>query len=94
MAPDIIVVRHGQAEHNVAFDAVGDTAYEDARYRDSKLTHAGALPLQSLSASRNNMQGFQAKNKLLRQDDTSQQMLRRRRARYGQGCVLGVNVSE
>ena len=50
MAPDIIVVRHGQAEHNVAFDAVGDTAYEDARYRDSKLTHAGVLPLQCLRA--------------------------------------------
>jgi hypothetical protein len=41
--PNIVVVRHGQAEHNVAFDAIGDTAYEDARYRDSILTHAGVM---------------------------------------------------
>jgi broad specificity phosphatase PhoE len=42
--PQIIVVRHGQAEHNVAFEAVGEAAYLDAQYRDSKLTQLGAKP--------------------------------------------------
>jgi len=40
--PQIIVVRHGQAEHNVAADALGEIAYEDPQYRDSRLTHTGA----------------------------------------------------
>jgi hypothetical protein len=39
--PKIIVVRHGQAEHNVAFDSIGSKAYEDPRYRDSRLTRLG-----------------------------------------------------
>lgn len=47
--PKIIVVRHGQAEHNVAFDAIGDAAYEDPLYRDSRLTHTGVL-LQHLAS--------------------------------------------
>ena len=41
--PKIIFVRHGQAAHNVAFESLGSKAYEDPRYRDSKLTQTGML---------------------------------------------------
>jgi hypothetical protein len=41
--PKIIFVRHGQAAHNVAFESLGSKAYEDPRYRDSKLTQTGTL---------------------------------------------------
>ena len=40
----IVLVRHGQAEHNVAFDSLGDAAYEDPQYQDSRLTPTGARP--------------------------------------------------
>jgi broad specificity phosphatase PhoE len=34
-------VRHGEAAHNVAFHAVGESAFEDERYRDAELTEKG-----------------------------------------------------
>ena len=50
MPPKIIVVRHGQAEHNVAADARGEIAYEDPQYRDARLTHTGALRYRGVQA--------------------------------------------
>jgi len=41
MPPKFIFVRHGEAEHNVAYHAVGASAFEDERYRDAKLTEKG-----------------------------------------------------
>lgn len=36
-----VLMRHGQAEHNVAFKAVGESAYTDAKYKDASLTSDG-----------------------------------------------------
>jgi broad specificity phosphatase PhoE len=39
--PKFIFVRHGEAEHNVAFHEVGAAAFTDAKYRDAHLTPKG-----------------------------------------------------
>lgn len=41
MPPTFILVRHGEAEHNVGFRAQGESAYENPIYRDSPLTEVG-----------------------------------------------------
>ena len=41
MAPRFIFLRHGEAEHNVAFHEVGQTAFTDPKYKDAKLTEKG-----------------------------------------------------
>ncbi len=39
--PKFIFVRHGEAEHNVAFHEVGAAAFTDTKYRDAPLTQKG-----------------------------------------------------
>lgn len=42
MSPPIILfLRHGEADHNVAQRTDGDSAYEDPRWRDARLSHRG-----------------------------------------------------
>lgn len=41
MPPTFIFIRHGQAEHNVAAEQYGNSAYSDPYYRDAKLTDLG-----------------------------------------------------
>lgn len=41
MSKIVIFVRHGQAEHNVAFDEYGEEAYYDDKYTYSSLTTIG-----------------------------------------------------
>lgn len=36
-----VLIRHGEAEHNVAFKAVGESAYQDVKYKDAALTNEG-----------------------------------------------------
>lgn len=39
--PKFIFVRHGEAEHNVAFHQVGDSAFTNPKYKDAPLTDEG-----------------------------------------------------
>ena len=39
--PKFIFVRHGEAEHNVAFHEVGNAAFTDPKYKDARLTEEG-----------------------------------------------------
>ena len=39
--PQFIFVRHGEAEHNVAFHQVGEQAFLDPKYEDAPLTETG-----------------------------------------------------
>ncbi len=41
MAPKFIFMRHGEAEHNVAFHEVGPSAFTDPKYQDAELTKKG-----------------------------------------------------
>lgn len=41
MAPKFIFLRHGEAEHNVAFHEVGESAFQDTKYQDAPLTEKG-----------------------------------------------------
>ena len=41
MAPKFIFMRHGEAEHNVAFHEVGQSAFTDPKYQDAVLTKKG-----------------------------------------------------
>jgi broad specificity phosphatase PhoE len=41
MPPTFVLLRHGEAEHNVGFRERGESAYEDPAYRDSALTEKG-----------------------------------------------------
>ncbi len=41
MAPKFIFMRHGEAEHNVAFHEVGASAFTDPNYQDAVLTKKG-----------------------------------------------------
>ncbi len=41
--PKFIFVRHGEAEHNVAFRDVGTAAFRDSKYKDAPLTTEGIL---------------------------------------------------
>ncbi len=41
MAPKFIFLRHGEAEHNVAFHEVGESAFQDPKYQDAPLTEKG-----------------------------------------------------
>lgn len=41
MPPTFIFVRHGEAEHNVAFHKVGESAFTDPNYQDAVLTKGG-----------------------------------------------------
>ncbi len=41
MAPKFIFVRHGEAEHNVAFHQSGQSVFTDEKYRDPPLTQQG-----------------------------------------------------
>jgi broad specificity phosphatase PhoE len=46
MAPKFIFIRHGEAAHNVAFHAVGPSAFQDETYRDAPLTSKGIQQVQ------------------------------------------------
>lgn len=46
MAPKFIFMRHGEAEHNVAFHSVGDSAFKDEQFRDAPLTQKGIEQVQ------------------------------------------------
>lgn len=39
--PKFIFVRHGEAEHNVAFHQVGESAFTDPKHKDAPLTEEG-----------------------------------------------------
>jgi len=41
MTKTIYLIRHAEAEHNIAFNIYGETAYDSPNFRDSNLTHAG-----------------------------------------------------
>lgn len=41
MPPTFVLLRHGEAEHNVGFREHGESAYENPAYRDSALTETG-----------------------------------------------------
>jgi broad specificity phosphatase PhoE len=41
MAPTFIFIRHGEAEHNVAFHTIGLSAFTKEEYRDAPLTEKG-----------------------------------------------------
>jgi len=41
MPPTFVLVRHGEAEHNVGFREQGESAYENPAYRDARLTEEG-----------------------------------------------------
>ena len=41
MAPKFIFVRHGEADHNVAFHEKGESAFRDTKYKDAHLTPKG-----------------------------------------------------
>lgn len=41
MAPKFIFLRHGEAEHNVAFHEAGESAFQDPKYQDAPLTEKG-----------------------------------------------------
>lgn len=47
MAPKFIFLRHGEAEHNVAFHDVGESAFKDEKYRDAPLTQKGVEQVQA-----------------------------------------------
>jgi broad specificity phosphatase PhoE len=49
MPPKFIFIRHGEAEHNVAFHAVGDSAFTDEAHRDAPLTQKGIQQCQELA---------------------------------------------
>ncbi len=46
MGPKYIFIRHGEAEHNVAFHEQGESAFEDEKYKDAKLTEKGIQQVQ------------------------------------------------
>lgn len=46
MGPKFIFIRHGEAEHNVGFRNQGDSAFEDEKYTDAKLTEKGIQQVQ------------------------------------------------
>lgn len=41
MAPKFIFLRHGEAEHNVAFHQTGTSVFTDSKYEDAPLTEKG-----------------------------------------------------
>ena len=41
MSPRFIFLRHGEAEHNVAFHKEGASVFKEEAYRDAKLTAKG-----------------------------------------------------
>jgi broad specificity phosphatase PhoE len=43
MPPKFVFLRHGEAEHNVAFHAEGVSAFSDPKYADARLTEKGIL---------------------------------------------------
>lgn len=47
MAPKFIFVRHGEAEHNVAFHEQGESAFSDEKYADARLTEKGKEQAQN-----------------------------------------------
>ncbi len=49
MAPKFIFIRHGEAEHNVAFHEVGESAFTDEKYQDAKLTPKGIQQIQEVA---------------------------------------------
>lgn len=49
MPPKFIFIRHGEAEHNVAFHTLGDSVFKDEQYRDAPLTQKGIEQVQELS---------------------------------------------
>lgn len=42
MAPKFIFMRHGEAEHNLAFHQTGNSVFTDEKYTDAPLTEKGA----------------------------------------------------
>ncbi len=46
MPPKFIFIRHGEAEHNVAFHRDGESAFESALYKDAPLTQKGKEQVQ------------------------------------------------
>jgi len=49
MPPKFIFIRHGEAEHNVAFHKLGDSVFKDEQYRDAPLTQNGIQQVQELA---------------------------------------------
>lgn len=49
MPPKFIFIRHGEAEHNVAFHQFGETVFKDEQYRDAPLTENGIKQAQELA---------------------------------------------
>jgi broad specificity phosphatase PhoE len=49
MSPKFIFVRHGEAEHNVAFHEKGASVFKDETYRDAPLTQKGIEQARELA---------------------------------------------
>jgi broad specificity phosphatase PhoE len=49
MAPTFIIIRHGEAEHNVAFHTIGNAAFTMEEYRDAPLTEKGKEQARALA---------------------------------------------
>jgi broad specificity phosphatase PhoE len=47
MTPKLIFIRHGEAEHNVAFHRDGESAFENPLYKDAHLTQKGKEQVQA-----------------------------------------------
>lgn len=45
----VLFLRHGQAEHNVAFQTEGPRAYKNPRYQDSALTEVGEFQASAIA---------------------------------------------
>ncbi len=54
-APKFIFVRHGEAEHNVAFHEVGDSAFTDPKYKDARLTEKGIQQARATGVALQNL---------------------------------------
>jgi broad specificity phosphatase PhoE len=50
MPPKFIFVRHGEAEHNVAFHEHGNSVFTDPKFRDADLTPKGIQQAKELGA--------------------------------------------
>lgn len=49
MAPKFIFLRHGEAEHNVAFHKIGVSAFTDPNYQDAVLTKKGIEQIREVA---------------------------------------------
>ena len=56
MAPKFIFIRHGEAQHNVAYHESGVKVFEDEKYRDAALTDLG---IQQAQKTARNLPGLQ-----------------------------------